>query len=87
MITIYECTDCIFCISFGFGFRVACGNAQLPADEVYKYAPVEQTGDANDCDYFVEGNPTEYSEHDITKAVEMFGDDVASLRKWNEQKK
>lgn len=85
MIEIYECTDCKHCLSFGFGFRIACGHADLPADEVDKYSPVVDYKNARDCDKYDDGDPKEFPERDIDKAVEMFGDDVSSLRKWAER--
>jgi hypothetical protein len=87
MIEIYECTDCKHCVSFGFGFRVACGCPDLPADEVYKYAPVDpRQKSAENCSGYNDGQCKEFPESDINKAVEMFGDDVLSLRKWAELK-
>lgn len=79
---ILECTDCTHCISYGFGFRIACGHPDLQADEVYKYHPV---GDKNAelCSGFEEGEPeVEIGEEEINAAVEMYGDDVSSLRKY-----
>ena len=81
---ILECTDCENCISYGFGFRIACGHPSLPADEVYKYLPVGDK-DAMRCSEFVDDNPrVELPEADIDKAVELYGDDVSSLRKYAE---
>jgi hypothetical protein len=79
---IMECTDCEHCISYGFGFRIACGHPDLPADEVYKYYPVGDK-DAMRCSEFEEGEPKiEKSMDDIDKAVELYGDHVSSLRKY-----
>lgn len=87
MITVYECTDCEHCISFGWGFRIACGHKDLPANEVYKYAPLDEHESADDCAQYTDGFPKEFQESEINKAVEMFGDDVSSLRKYHEWRK
>jgi len=83
---IYECTDCEHCISYDDGFRIACGHPTLPADEVYKYPPVFYGGyspSTDRCDGFEEGEPEiEMSADDIDRAVEKYGDDVSSLRKY-----
>jgi hypothetical protein len=83
---IMECTDCEHCISYGDGFRIACGHSDLPDDYVYRYYPVGK-GDASRCSGFEEGDPKiEMSMDDIDKAVELFGDDISSLRKYAIQK-
>jgi len=85
MIEIYECTDCKHCNLFGWGLRMACGHPDLPANEVYKYSPIADYKNAGDCDGYDDGNPKEFKESDIDRAVEMFGDDISSLRKWAEK--
>jgi hypothetical protein len=41
-ITIHGCDDCGSCINYDGGFRIVCGNPELPPDEIYKYYPVNE---------------------------------------------
>jgi hypothetical protein len=82
---ILECTDCKNCLSFGNGFRVACGHPKLGADEVFAYYPL-YTRDASLCEEFEQDDPIAFREEEINAAVEMFGDDILSLRKYAHKK-
>lgn len=57
--------DCCHVVSFADGLRIACNCSHLPADEVYKYQPLNKA-DAGRCVYFNSGR--EFSENDLTEA-------------------
>jgi hypothetical protein len=67
MITIMECTDCKFCASFGFGFRVFCLNEKFPANEVCKYVPIGEKK-ADNCGGFLEDDPFHFTSKQLDEA-------------------
>ena len=76
MIEIYECTDCKHCVAFG-EYPVVCVHEELPADEMYKYFPLNDNvigGDvsADKCIGFEEGNPHEMPSGTLSEAEALW---------------
>jgi hypothetical protein len=71
---IYECTDCKHCLNFGDGLRVLCNHSGLPADEVFKYHPLECGEDARGCAMFDgSAKPEQHSARAWDLAVQSAG--------------
>lgn len=79
MINVYECTDCEHCVSYANGFRIACGNKELPSDAVYRYAPLKDIAsynlskiDARNCYGFSEGEPQHRTWDKLNEAEQAY---------------
>jgi len=86
----YECTDCVNCASFDFGFRVYCLYPLIAPESIEKYLPVGNL-DAIWCSGFDEGEPLYFSMEDITSCendLEKAGKlDYNGIREWCAEKK
>jgi hypothetical protein len=87
---IYECTDCFKCASFSDGFRIVCLAKSLPADEVFKYQPLDDNP-ANNCKKFEFGGAREFDYNtDYDEAIKYsesigINEGYKGIRKWCEK--
>lgn len=81
-----ECTDCKYCASFDFGYRIICLHKDLPAQEVYEYSPL---GDKNaeNCVGFDEDEPQYFSMAKLIEAENSLSEHEEwenGIRRWCE---